>query len=96
MEANVFPLEPIQKRFAKMEQVRLYTDDGIEGPKNQRFQFELTGTVALPTYVIVNPGNGKILEQLVGYADKKVFQKFLDTGLQEFKQTRKSFQTGME
>lgn len=84
METNVFPLEPIKKRFAKMKQVRLYTDDGTEGPANQRFQFKLTGTVALPTYVILNPENEKILEQLVGYADKKEFQQFLDAGLQRF------------
>lgn len=94
METNVFPLDEIQKRFAKMQQVRLYTDDGIEGPENQRFQFELTGTVALPTYVIVNPHNDKILEQLVGYADKKEFQNFLDTGLQRFYKINSDFQTG--
>lgn len=95
MEANVFPLAEIQKRFAKMEQVRLYTDDGSEGPKNQRFQFELTGTVALPTYVIVEPASGRIMEQLVGYASKEEFQRFLDAGLQQFEQTTIRFQTGM-
>ncbi|TYP95582.1 Thiol:disulfide interchange protein DsbD [Fodinibius salinus] len=84
METNVFPLPSIKKRFAKMQQVRLYTDDGTEGPANQRFQFKLTGTVALPTYVILNPENEEILEQLVGYADKKEFQQFLDAGLQHF------------
>ena len=95
METNVFPLEPIKKRFAKMQQVRLYTDDGSEGPENQRFQFELTGTVALPTYVILDPQNEKILEQLVGYADKNRFQRFLDTGLQRFDKQSRSFQTGV-
>ena len=95
METNVFPLEPIKKRFAKMQQVRLYTDDGSEGPENQRFQFELTGTVALPTYVILDPQNEKILEQLVGYADKNRFQRFLDTGLQRFDNQNRSFQTGV-
>ncbi|MCW9708386.1 protein-disulfide reductase DsbD family protein [Fodinibius salsisoli] len=96
METNVFPLEPIQKRFAKMEQVRLYTDDGIEGPKNQQFQFELTGTVALPTYVIVDPRTEQVVEQLVGYADKKEFQQFLDSGLQRFESRVNEFQTGMK
>jgi thiol:disulfide interchange protein DsbD len=94
MEANVFPLEEIQKRFAKMQQVRLYTDDGSEGPANQKFQFELTGTVALPTYVIVNPESEKILEQLVGYANKEKFQQFLDSGLQRFEQTNDNFSAG--
>ena len=96
METNVFPLEPIQKRFAKMEQVRLYTDDGTEGPENQRFQFKLTGTVALPTYVIVNPKNGKVLEQLVGYAGKDQFQEFLDSGLQRYNKLNPNFRAGMQ
>jgi thiol:disulfide interchange protein DsbD len=95
METNVFPLEPIQKRFAKMQQVRLYTDDGSEGPANQRFQFELTGTVALPTYVILDPQSEKVLEQLVGYASEKEFQRFLDTGLQRFGKINNQFQTGI-
>jgi len=95
METNVFPLDPIQKRFAKMQQVRLYTDDGSDGPENQRFQFELTGTVALPTYVIIDSQTGKVLEQLVGYADKEKFQRFLDSGLQRFSQVNTEFQAGM-
>ena len=96
METNVFPLEPIKKRFAKMEQVRLYTDDGTEGPENQRFQFKLTGTVALPTYVIVNPKNGKVIEQLVGYAGKDQFQEFLDSGLQRYNKLNPNFRAGMQ
>jgi thiol:disulfide interchange protein DsbD len=86
MEANVFPLAEIQQRFGQMELVRLYTDGGTDGPANQKFQFELTGTVALPTYVIINPATGNILEQLVGYADKNEFQSFLDRGLNRFEQ----------
>jgi thiol:disulfide interchange protein DsbD len=92
METNVFPLDHIQKRFAKMQQVRLYTDDGSEGPENQRFQFELTGTVALPTYVIVDPQSEKILEQLVGYAGEEEFQRFLDSGLQRYEKLNNQFQ----
>lgn len=95
MEANVFPLEEVQKRFAKMQQVRLYTDDGTEGPQNQKFQFELTGTVALPTYVIVNPHTEEVLEQLVGYADKTEFQHFLDSGIQRFGKLDSNFQAGI-
>lgn len=90
MESNVFPLEPIQQRFSKMEKVRLYTDDGTDGPANQKFQFELTGTVALPTYVIVNPKTGKVINQLVGYSDKDEFQSFLEQGLNRFNTQQKS------
>lgn len=95
MEANVFPLDHIQKRFAKMEQVRLYTDGGVDGPKNQKLQFQLTGTVALPTYVVVDPWNGKVVEQLVGYTDDKEFQQFLDAGIQQFYKQNNRFQTGL-
>jgi len=95
METNVFPLKSIQKRFAKMQQVRLYTDDGSKGPENQKFQFRLTGTVALPTYVIVDPESEIVLTQLVGYADGKKFQRFLDSGMQRFAQRNKNFQVGM-
>ncbi len=95
MEANVFPLEPVKKRFAKMQKVRLYTDGGSDGPENQKFQFDLTGTVALPTYVILEPQNEVILDQLVGYADKDEFQQFLDSGLQNFEKGNQSVQTGI-
>ncbi|NGP87755.1 protein-disulfide reductase DsbD family protein [Fodinibius halophilus] len=95
METNVFPRESIKKRFAKMQLVRLYTDDGSEGPANQRFQFELTGTVALPTYVVLDPESETILQQLVGYADKEEFQQFLDAGLQQYGKRNSGFQTGI-
>jgi len=95
METNVFPLTEIQQRFEQMERVRLYTDDGVEGPDNQKFQFQLTGTVALPTYVIVDPYSERVLAQLVGYANKDKFQQFLDNGLSRFEQNIPNTQTGM-
>lgn len=84
METNVFPLASVQEKFDQMELVRLYTDDGTDGPANQKFQFQLTGTVALPTYVIVNPETEKIIVQLVGYTQKEKFGNFLEQGLQKF------------
>lgn len=91
MEANVFPLKSVKKQFGKMQLVRLYTDDGTDGPENQRFQFNLTGTVALPTYAILNPENEEVISQLVGYTDAEGFQKFLNSGLQGF---QKILETG--
>jgi thiol:disulfide interchange protein len=88
MEANVFPQSEVQKHFNQMEKVRLYTDDGVDGPDNQQFQFELTGTVALPTYVIVDPESGQVIRQLVGYANSEKFTKFLESGLAEYKQRK--------
>ena len=86
MEANVFPLAGVQRQFNQMELVRLYTDDSTVGPEHQEFQFELTGTIALPTYAIVDPNTGKLINQLSGYSDKETFQQFLEVGLQQFRQ----------
>jgi thiol:disulfide interchange protein DsbD len=88
METNVFPLQEVQERFSQYELVRLYTDDGITGPEHQRLQFELTGTVALPTYAIVDPQTGNLLELLVGYVQPEKFTAFLDRGLQSYETVR--------
>jgi len=90
MEANVFPKKKVQSRFNDFKLVRLYTDDSQTGPKNQRFQFKLTGTVALPTYAIVDPHTGHLLARWSGYADAQKFEKFLNSGLQKFNQIAKS------
>jgi thiol:disulfide interchange protein DsbD len=87
MESTVFPLEDIQSKFAMMEKVKLYTDGGQNANENQRFQFELTGTVALPTYVIVDPHSGKVLDQLIGYTKAGKFEEFLDRGIGRFKKS---------
>jgi len=97
MEANVFPKLSIQERFQQMKKVRLYTDDGTDGPENQKLQLEITGTVALPTYVILDPDTGKVLKQYVGQAGEKEFQNFLDSGLALFKTRQNSdTQLGMK
>ncbi|MDR9419158.1 cytochrome c biogenesis protein CcdA [Gracilimonas sp.] len=84
MESNVFPLEEVVQRFDQMELVKLYTDGGPKGPENQRFQFELTGNVALPTYAIVDPETGRVIEQSLGYSKPDNFVSFLDSGLEKF------------
>ena len=85
MENTVFPLEHVQQRFEQMEKVKLYTDGGEDAEKNQQFQFELTGTVALPTYAIVDPKSGRVLDQLIGYTKAEDFENFLDRGLERYK-----------
>jgi len=84
MESNVFPLTSVKERFEQFELVKLYTDDGIDGPNNQVFQFQLTGTVALPTYAIVDPETGTLLDILSGYASEEEFTRFMDRGLSRF------------
>lgn len=82
MESTVFPLPNIVQRFDQMERVKLYTDGGQRAAENQRFQFELTGTVALPTYVILDPESGVVLDQLIGFTRAVEFERFLDRGLE--------------
>lgn len=96
METNVFPREDVQERFNQMEKVRLYTDDGVDGPENQKFQFKLTGTVALPTYVIVDPKTEQVVEQLVGYTRKDAFVDFLDDGLEHYENRKKLVESKQE
>ncbi len=84
MESTVFPRENIVARFQKMEKVKLYTDGGQNAAENQKFQFELTGTLALPTYVIVDPASGTVLDQLIGFTRAPDFESFLDRGLERY------------
>jgi len=88
MESNIFPLTSVKERFDRFELVKLYTDDGIDGPQNQIFQFQLTGTVALPTYAIVDPASGGLLEIISGYVSEAEFNSFMDRGLARFDRIR--------
>ena len=85
MESNVFPLDEVQERFGQMKLVQLYTDGGADAQKNQNIQFELTGNVALPTYVILDPRDKKVLAQELGYIPSDKFISFLDKGLERYK-----------
>lgn len=90
MEANVFPDPVVQELFSKMEKVKLYTDGGSDADKNQAFQFDLTGTLALPTYAIVDPETGMVLDQLIGYTKRADFEAFLLQGLDRYRQVNES------
>lgn len=78
MEANVFPLQEVKERLDQFELVKLFTDGGDDGPQNQIYQFELTGTVALPTYAIIDAETGKLIAKKSGYIEKDDFLRFLD------------------
>lgn len=88
MESNVFPNKEVKSLFSKYEKVQIYTDDGEKGPENQLFQFNLTGTVALPTYAIVDPKSGKLLGKISGYTSQEDFVKFLDAGIKKYSQIK--------
>lgn len=90
MESTVFPQAGVQERFGQLELVKLYTDGGARAEENQNLQFDMTGTLALPTYVIVDPNTGRVLDQLIGFTRAEEFQKFLDNGLERFDRVRPS------
>lgn len=79
MEANVFPRPAVAERFSRdFVLLRLYTD-GLElGPDFQRYQLDLTGTVALPTYAVLHPDGRTLLGRAVGLMDEEDFVRFLD------------------
>ena len=85
MESNVFPLASVQQRFNQMKKLKLYTDGGTDAQKNQQLQFRLTGNVALPTYVILDPSNETVVAQELGFVSEDKFVRFLDNGLNSYK-----------
>ena len=81
MESTVFPQAAVADRLDRnYVLLRLYTDDLDEGPTLQKFQLELTGTVALPTYAIVDPATGSLIGQRSGIQSVDKFADFLDVG----------------
>lgn len=84
MESNVFPLAEVREQFDKMKLVQLYTDGGAQAQDNQQLQFSLTGNVALPTYVILDPNTELVIAQELGYVDKEKFISFLKKGIGSF------------
>ena len=52
------------------------SDDATDGPELQRYQLQLTGTVALPTYAIVD-SEGRLLSRWQGMASVEEFAAFL-------------------
>ena len=61
MEANIFPLPAVHSELERYVRVQLFTDgDGPQYEKNQSYQKERFGTVALPFYVILDPDGNKV------------------------------------
>lgn len=60
IEKNVFPVDTVHSELQKFVRVRLYTDGGPDGDKNQAYQEKNFGDVALPLYAVLTP-DGKML-----------------------------------
>lgn len=78
MEANMFPRPVVQTALARYERARLYTDgDGAMYAAQQRMQERITGSVALPYYVILDE-TGTIQRSFLGMTrDEDEFLAFL-------------------
>ena len=55
IEKNVFPKPEVEGELDKFVRVRLYTDGGPNGDKNQQYQEKTFGDVALPLYAVLSP-----------------------------------------
>ena len=79
MEAAVFTKPEVAQRFQRdFVLARVYTDDAADGEALQRYQLELTGTVALPTYAILAPDGKTLVALESGVMPAARFASFLD------------------
>jgi thiol:disulfide interchange protein DsbD len=79
MEANVFPSAPVRERLGRdFVLLRLYTDGLERGTEFQRYQLQLTGTVALPTYAVLAADGRTLLAVESGIMSRDAFVRFLD------------------
>jgi thiol:disulfide interchange protein DsbD len=82
MEANIFPLPEVEALFEQFVLVRLYTDGGEpEHERNQAFEQERFGTIALPYYAIISPEDITLATFPGLTRDKQEFIDFLRKGL---------------
>jgi thiol:disulfide interchange protein DsbD len=76
MEANVFPKREVEAELSKFVLARLYTDDGSElNNRQQAFEQNTFGTVALPFYAITD-ADGKPVATFPGLT--RNVQEFVD------------------
>lgn len=85
MESNVFIRNDVAERFERnYVRVRLFTDGLEHGSRFQRYQLRLTGTVALPTYAVVDPAKETLVTKASGVMSADDFIAFLDKGTAGF------------
>lgn len=82
MEANLFPDKEVRGLLEQFVRVQLYTDGrGEVHERNRNFQETRFGTVALPFYAIMTPGDEEITHFPGMTRDQSVFVRFLKKGL---------------
>ena len=66
MEQNVFPNPVVKPELEKYVHAELYTDRETPADQaNRKLQLELTGSEALPIYVLLTP-DGKVMRKFEG------------------------------
>jgi thiol:disulfide interchange protein DsbD len=81
MESTVFPVPAVSERlFRDFVLLRLYTDSQETGDEFQRYQLRTTGTVALPTYAVLAPADGRLISKTSGLQSADRFSAFLAAG----------------
>lgn len=82
MEGNTFLLPAVAGLLAKhYVEARLHTDGRVNIERILELQRELTGSVATPYYVVVDPETGETKAELAG-AQAGKFVGFLESGLE--------------
>ena len=85
MENSVFPAPPVADRLKRdFVRLKLYTDGLERGPDSQKYQLQLTGTVALPTYAIVEPASGRLVSRASGTMSAARMAAFLGEGVDRY------------
>ncbi|MCH2102514.1 MAG: hypothetical protein MK297_00725 [Planctomycetes bacterium] len=83
MEKKVFP-EPAVAGIlnSKFIEARIHTDHEALGESNRALQLEMTGSVAQPIYLLLDPKSGEVHGRLDGatLGDNQPFIDFLESG----------------
>ena len=77
MEEKIFPRPAVAAELQKYVEARLHTDGGPREEENQELQKKMTGSVANPIYVIVDPRTGEPLRVKAGFMPADRFIEFL-------------------
>lgn len=77
MEEKIFPRPAVAEELAKYIEARLHTDGGPRQDENQKLQREMTGSIANPIYVIVDPQTGERVRVHAGFTPAERFIDFL-------------------
>lgn len=78
MEEKIFPRPAVAAELKRnFIEARLHTDGGPAVQRNKDLQRELTRSVALPYYVVVDPESGAPLRKKAGLLSEAVFLELL-------------------